>query len=96
MTLFSDVDIALLLGTSLSSYEQLDLELRIQGEIEAAGDFTSIKRPPISYERAASFIRGLFAFYTGSASGSISYKNSGAKSAPLGQEMVSPPSSMRT
>lgn len=42
VTPFSDVDIALLLTSSLSPYEQFDLELSIQGEIEAAGDFTSV------------------------------------------------------
>lgn len=40
VTPFSDVDIALLLTTSLPPYERLRLELTIQGDIEAACSFS--------------------------------------------------------
>ena len=52
VTPFSDVDIALLMSSYLPPYEQLALELSIQGEIEAAGgvspvDVRSINQSPL-------------------------------------------------
>lgn len=42
MTLLSDVDIALLLHTPMSSYERLKLELTIQGDIESISGFSPV------------------------------------------------------
>lgn len=42
VTPFSDVDVALLLTTPLPPYEQLKLELTIQGEIEAASGLSPV------------------------------------------------------
>jgi len=42
MTPFSDVDIALLLAAPMTPYERLELELTIQGDIEAASGFSPV------------------------------------------------------